>query len=191
MRAYGSSCRKPCLTTKCIGDDVVMIIGYDYGSTNASTPSVTDIPAQTTVTNKLCEQLIPSLQCINAVSRFIAYFERNAVVCPSLRYSGYVVSFKCPQCLRSDCGLERYASRIDTDVPVMKVALLILGCAMHSPNVKFELLGIVVIGSHVAWCTLAIFAAVSATSHRFDSLTWFHLDRSNNPFGYGGQVRTT
>ena len=71
----------------------------------------------------------------------------------------------------------------------MKVALLILGCTVRSPDMELKLFGIVVVGLRITWYTFDIFAANSATSHCFDGLACFHLDTRDGPFGYDNSVR--
>ena len=109
------------------------------------------MPAQATVTDDLRKQLIPSLQRFNAVLCFKPDFETKAIFRSGFGYGGYIIPTQVPQRPRSDRGLERDAAGTDAEVPVMKVALLILGCAVRSPDMDFKLFGIIVVGLRITW----------------------------------------
>lgn len=77
---------------------------------NAHIPSIADLPTQATIPNNLREQLIPPLQCFNAILVFNTDLETKTVFRSGFGYSGHIVPFKCPQRPRSDRGLEHDAA---------------------------------------------------------------------------------
>ena len=156
----------------------------------ARIPSIADLPTQATITNNLREQLIPPLQRFNAILIFNTDLETKTVFRSGFGYSGHIVPFKCPQRPRSDRGLEHDAAGTDAEMPVMKMALLILGRTVRSPDMDLQLFGtvVVVVGLRVTWYIFDIFAANPATSHRFNGLACFHLDARDGPFGYRAKI---
>ena len=70
----------------------------------------------------------------------------------------------------------------------MKVALLILGCAVRPPNLQLWLFSVVDVGLCATRYFLVIFAATSTALYCFDGLTCFRLNTSDSPFSYDSLI---
>ena len=74
---------------------------------------------------------------------------------------------------------------------MMKVALLILSCAMQSPNVEIWMFRILIVVRRAAYFILIVFTIAFLFSRRFDGLTCFFLNAGDGPFSCDGLISTS